>query len=140
MAQKPTAPIISPYARWITEWQAHRIHWSHDIVPLYSEAIAMHRLIGHSQRDSLDSTVQLSILIRPVVVAAVNLRRSTTNDPREDRWEIDEFFVSGNLIRERRFFVGNFYNKVNISMKRCIFFLMLSWEKFSFFRIAMRNY
>lgn len=55
----------------------------------------MHRLIGHSQRDSLDSTVQLSILIRPVVVAAVNLRRSTTNDPREDRWEIDEFFVSG---------------------------------------------
>ena len=37
----------------------------------------MHRLIGHSQRDSLDSTVQLSILIHPVVAAAVNLRRST---------------------------------------------------------------
>lgn len=49
----------------------------------------MHRLIGHSQRDSLDSTVQLSILIRPVVAAAaaaaaaVNLRRSS--DPRENR-------------------------------------------------------
>lgn len=95
MAQKPTAPIISPYVGWITEWQPTEHTDPTDIVPLYSEAIAMHRLIGHSQRDSLDSTVQLSILIRPVVAAAaaaaaaVNLRRSS--DPRENRWEIDEF-------------------------------------------------